>query len=315
MTNPGWGGGAAEGIPPQPRCVRHQDRPTSLSCNRCGRPACPDCLREAAVGYQCVDCVAAGQRDIRPVRGVAGNTVSQTPPVPVVTYTLMGLNVLAFLATLVQSRSVMNNQVGSSIFADWALNPGLVASGEWFRLIGSGFLHFGILHLAVNMYALYILGRDTEIVMGRSRYISVYLVSLLGGSASVMAFQPVFSGGGVSWTAGASGAIFGIMGAQAVILLRLRRSPVPIISVIAINVIISISLPGISFWGHAGGLLAGAAATAAFLYAPQWLGAGQDREKSVRIGWIGLGAVTVVMFGIIVMRVVQLREQYPFLAA
>ena len=108
------------------------------------------------------------------------------------------------------------------------------------------------------MYALYILGRDTEIVMGRSRYIGIYLVSLLGGSASVMAFQPVFSSlTALSWTAGASGAIFGIMGAQAVLLLRLRRSPVPIISVIAINVIISISLPGISFWGHAGGLVAG----------------------------------------------------------
>jgi len=151
----------------------------------------------------------------------------------------MGLNVLAFLATFAQSRSIMNNQVGSSIFANWALNPGLVASGDWFRLIGSGFLHFGILHLAVNMYALYILGRDTEIVMGRSRYVGIYLVSLLGGSASVMAFQPVFSSlTALSWTAGASGAIFGIMGAQAVLLLRLRRSPVPIISVIAINVII-----------------------------------------------------------------------------
>lgn len=96
---------------------------------------------------------------------------------------LDGLNVLAFLATFAQSRSIMNNQVGSSIFANWALNPGLVASGDWFRLIGSGFLHFGILHLAVNMYALYILGRDTEIVMGRSRYVGIYLVSLLGGSA------------------------------------------------------------------------------------------------------------------------------------
>lgn len=261
------------------------------------------------MGYQCVDCVAAGQRDIRPVRGVAGNTVHPTRATPVVTYSLMGLNVLAFLATFAQSRSIMNNQVNSSIFANWALNPGLVAQGEWLRLVGSGFLHFGILHLAVNMYALYILGRDTELVMGRSRYVGVYLVSLLGGSASVMAFQPVFSGHALSWTAGASGAIFGIMGAQAIILLRLRRSPVPIISVIAINVIISISLPGISFWGHAGGLVAGAAAAAAFLYVPQWLGAGQDRVKGVRIGWIGFGVVTVLTLGIIVLRVVRLRTQ------
>ena len=154
--------------------------------------------------------------------------MSPTRAVPVVTYTLMGLNVLAFLATFAQSRSIMNNQVGSSIFANWALNPGLVASGDWFRLVGSGFLHFGILHLAVNMYALYILGRDTEIVMGRSRYIGIYLVSLLGGSASVMAFQPVFSSlTALSWTAGASGAIFGIMGAQAVPSIAFASKPGP----------------------------------------------------------------------------------------
>ncbi|MGC0366762.1 membrane associated rhomboid family serine protease [Rhodococcus sp. 27YEA15] len=316
MTNPGWGGGANEGVPPRPRCVRHPDRPTALACTRCGRPACPECLREASVGYQCVDCVAAGQRDIRPVRGVAGNTVASGRVVPLVTYTLMGVNVLTFLVTVLQSRSVMNNQVGSALFLDWALNPALVAGGEWFRLIGSGFLHFGILHLAVNMYALYILGRDTEMVLGRSRYIALYLISLLGGSAAVMAFQSVFSSPtSLSWTAGASGAIFGVMGAQAVILLRLRRSPAPIISVIAINVVISVTLPGISFWGHAGGLVAGAAATAALLYAPQWLGAASDRVKAVRIGWIGLATVTVVTLGIIVLRVVQLRDQGLFLSS
>ncbi|MFC9786776.1 rhomboid family intramembrane serine protease [Rhodococcus sp. NPDC127528] len=315
MTNPGWGGGPGDGTPPQPRCVRHPDRPTGLSCTRCGRPACPDCLREASVGYHCVDCVAAAQRDVRPVRGVAGNAVTATRPTPVVTYALMAVNILVFLVTVLQAKSLMDNGAGtinrftgvatfeSPLFGWWVLSPDDVAQGDWIRLIGSGFLHFGLIHLAVNMFALYILGRDTELILGRARYLAVYGIALLGGSASVMAFE------GSGFTAGASGAIFGIMGAQAIILLKLRRSPAPIIGVIAINVIISVSLPGISFWGHLGGLVAGAAATAALLYAPQWLGAGQDRDKAVRIGWIGLAAVAVATLGVVGVRVVQLRSE------
>ncbi|MFF0817735.1 rhomboid family intramembrane serine protease [Rhodococcus sp. NPDC003318] len=316
MTNPGWGGAPGEGTPPQPRCVRHPDRPTGLSCTRCGRPACPDCLRPASVGQHCVDCVAEGNRHTATVRTVAGAPVRTGVPAPIVTYVLMGINVVVFLVTALQAKSVMDNGRGfvnqftgtavfdSTLFGRWVLSPVDVATGDWMRLLGSGFLHFGLLHLAVNMFALYILGRDTEVILGRARYVAVYLISLLGGSASVMAFEVA------GFTAGASGAIFGIMGAQAVILLKLRRSPAPIIAVIAINVIISLTLPGISFFGHLGGLVAGAAATAALLYAPQWFGAGQNRDRAVRIGWIGLGVVAVVTAGLIGLRVAQLRSEY-----
>lgn len=303
MTNPGWGGAANEGTPPQPRCVRHGDRPTSLSCNRCGRPACPDCLREAAVGYQCVDCVADGRRDVRQARTVAGAPIRAQQAAPLVTYILMALNIGVFLVTAAQSRSIMANESASQLFLEWALFPPAVADGQWVRVIGSGFLHFGIIHLAVNMFALYIIGRDTEMILGRARYTSVYLVSLLGGSAAVMALQTS------AVTAGASGAVFGLMGAQAVILLKLRRSPAPVLSIIAINVVISITIPGISLWGHLGGLLAGAASTAAFLYAPQALGAGDDREKAVRLGWVSLAVVCVAAVAVIGLRIVQLREQ------
>lgn len=315
MTNPGWGGGP-EGVPSQPRCVRHPDRPTGLSCTRCGRPACPECLHAASVGQHCVDCVAEANRRTAQVRTVAGARVRSGLPTPIVTYVLMGINVLVFLVTALQAKSLLDNGRGfvnpysgaavfdSSLFGRWVLSPLDVAAGDWMRLLGSGFLHFGLVHLAVNMFALYILGRDTELVLGRARYTAVYLISLLGGSASVMAFE------GAGFTAGASGAIFGIMGAQAVILLRMRRSPGPVLVVIAINVVISVTLPGISFWGHFGGLLAGALATAALLYAPQWLGAGQDREKAVRIGWIGLGVVSVLTLGVIGMRVAQLRSDF-----
>ncbi|CRK53861.1 Serine peptidase (modular protein) [Rhodococcus sp. RD6.2] len=316
MTNPGWGGGPGEGIPPQPRCVRHPDRPTGLSCTRCGRPACPECLRPASVGQHCVDCVAEDNRRTAQVRTVAGAPVRSGLPTPVVTYVLMAINVVVFLVTALQAQSVMDNGRGfvnpftgaavfdSELFGRWVLSPLDVANGDWMRILGSGFLHFGLLHLAVNMFALYILGRDTELVFGRSRYLCVYLISLLGGSASVMAFE---NGG---FTAGASGAIFGIMGAQAVILLKLRRSPAPVVGVIAINVIISVTVPGISIFGHLGGLVAGAAAAAALLYAPQWLGAGQDREKAIRIGWIGLAVVALVTVGLIGLRAAQLRSEF-----
>ncbi|MDJ0418283.1 rhomboid family intramembrane serine protease [Rhodococcus opacus] len=305
MTNPGWGGAANEGTPPQPRCVRHPDRPTALSCNRCGRPACPECLREAAVGYQCVDCVAAGQRDVRQVRNVAGAVTTQRA-VPLVTYILMAVNVGIFLITAAQSRSIMQNQAGSKLFADWALFPPAVVDGQIVRVLGSGFLHFGIIHLAVNMFALWVIGRDTELVLGRARYACVYFVSLLGGSAAVMLFQL----GAV--TAGASGAVFGLMGAQAVILLRLRRSPAPVISVIAVNVIISITIPGISLLGHLGGLVAGAAATAGILYGPQLLGAGNNREKAITVGWICLGVVVLVPLAVIAVRTLQLRASFGY---
>src|SRR5574340_321100 len=117
MTNPGWGG-AADGHtpPPLPRCVRHPDRPTALACTRCGRPACPDCLRAAAVGHHCVDCVAAGQRDMPRARTVADAPVRASTQTPLITYILIGLNVAVFTVTAAQSRSIMSNERGSRLF-------------------------------------------------------------------------------------------------------------------------------------------------------------------------------------------------------
>ncbi|UYP19049.1 rhomboid family intramembrane serine protease [Rhodococcus sp. Z13] len=305
MTNPGWGPAAEGGGPqPQPRCVHHPDRPTLLACSRCGRPACPECLRPASVGQHCVDCVVAAQRSAPQARTIAGAPVRTNRPTPIVTYALIALNVLIFGITAAQSGSVLNNERGSSLFIDWALWPPIIAAnGDWFRLLGSGFLHFGPIHLAVNMFALWVIGRDTELILGRARYLSVYLLSILGGSAAVMLLQT----GAV--TAGASGAVFGLMGAQAIILLRLRRSPTPVLTVVGLNVLISVTIPGISLWGHLGGLVAGAATTAALLYAPQYLGAGTDRDRIVRTGWFALGAVAVVILVVIALAVLRLRSQ------
>ncbi len=230
-----------------------------------------------------------------PVRTVVGAPAASS--YGLVTYIIMGLNVLAFAVTAVQSRSVMGNTSGSGLFQQWALYPPAVATGDVERLIGSGFLHSGPIHLLVNMFALYIIGRDLEAVLGRSRYIAVYVVSLLGGSASVMVLE---APGAV--TVGASGAIFGLLGAQAVILLKLKRSPTPVLAVIGLNIVISVSVPSISLWGHMGGLVAGAAASAAIVFLP-------SRTRSPWVGWIAVAGVAALALAIIAVRVLDLRAQ------
>lgn len=271
--------------PPAPTCYRHPDRVTGLACTRCGRPACPQCLQSAAVGQHCNDCVAQGRSDVRPV------ATAPTRATPYVTYALIAINVAIFAVTASQAHSITDNHF-SRLFYDWMLAPHAVAQGEWFRVIGSGFLHYGPLHLLVNMFALYILGRDTEMVLGRARFVAVYAVSLLGGSAAVMWLATD------AFTAGASGAIYGLFGAMTVILLRLKQSPVQMLVLIAINILISVSLPGISLWGHLGGLLAGTLATAGILFLPEWMKAG-SREAVVRIGWGAVAAIGVLVLALI----------------
>jgi membrane associated rhomboid family serine protease len=243
---------------PSAVCVRHKDRPTGLSCTRCGRPACPECLREASVGYQCVDCVGVARRGVR-----RGTTVAGAAPGtrPVVVPTLIALNVAIYLWTVVEAGSV-NGNAAAPLFNAWALVPRAVWEGEWWRILTSGFLHIGLIHLLFNMWALWVLGRDMEIVLGRVRFLAVYMVSLLGGSAAVMVFTANQE------VAGASGAVFGLMGGLAVVLRRMRVPAGQVIGLIAVNVVISVIIPGISLIGHLGGLVVGAGATAALVYAP-----------------------------------------------
>lgn len=277
-------------------CFRHPDRPTGLRCSRCGRPACPECLREAPVGFHCVHCVAEGRSQVRQPATVAGARLGLAPPV--ITYGLIGLNVLVFLLTVADAGGRLMHNENSSIFADFALWPYGVAQGDWWRVVGSGFLHYGPLHLLMNMFALYILGRDLETVLGRGRYLAVYAVSLLGGSASVMLFADPRTA-----TAGASGAIFGLMGGLVVVLLRLKRGLAPMVTVVALNVFISITVPGISLVGHLGGLVFGAAATAALVYAPR------ARGVSVQVG--ALVGLAVLAVGLAAGRALELRSQLP----
>jgi membrane associated rhomboid family serine protease len=273
------------GYPPGPPavCVRHPDRATGLSCVRCGRPACTECLREASVGHQCVDCVAQGQRRVRRATTVAGaSPVRSALVVPA----LIAMNTTIYVLTVVQARSVTEN-VNAELFNEWALVPRLVAAGEWWRVLTAGFLHIGLIHLVFNMLALWVLGRDMELVLGRGRFLAVYVVSLLGGSAAVMLFDPNQA------VAGASGAVFGLMGGLAVVLRRLRVPAGQVIGLIVVNVVISVVLPGISLLGHLGGLAVGAAATAALVYAPA-----RNRTSVQALALAGLTALVLLIMAV-----------------
>lgn len=287
-----------------PACWWHPNRQTGLRCTRCERPACPDCLREASVGYQCIDCVQVGQRQQSAAAqqyrraGFGRRTVAGAvaPKTAIVTPVLIVINVLVYALTAVQAGDPMNNQT-SELFREGVLWPfGISAGSEWLRLITSGFLHYGLLHLAMNMLALWVLGRDLELLLGRGRFIAVYAISLLGGSTAVFAFGEADTG-----TAGASGAIYGLMGAMAVAVFRLKLNPTGALMIIGLNVVLSVSIPGISLLGHLGGLLIGALAMGAMVYAP---------EKA-RAGWQAgtLAFLTVALVGLLFFRNTQLTAE------
>ncbi|ALE75490.1 protease [Pseudonocardia sp. EC080610-09] len=266
-------------------CVRHPDRPTGLACTRCDRPACPECLRPASVGQHCVDCLAESSRSAPRWRNVAGATRAGKP---VIVPALIAVNVAVFVLTVVTAGS-LNRNFDSPLFGLGALTPVDVADGQLWRLVTSGFLHIGPLHLAFNMFALWVIGREVEAVLGRARFTAVYGVSLLGGSAAVMLLSNPLGP-----TAGASGAVFGLMGALFVLLRRLRLPAGQVIGVIAINVVISFTLQGISWQGHLGGLVFGAAVTAALVY----LGAGSPNRRQVQIASIsGLALLALILIG------------------
>jgi membrane associated rhomboid family serine protease len=245
-----------------PVCYRHPGRPTYVSCVRCGRPACPDCLRPAAVGHQCVDCIKGQNRGVRQASGRFGGQVTAGATV---TWTLVAINVVCYIVELVYP-NIINDGVMVARF-----DPQIgVADGQVYRLITSAFLHeplgsgLGILHIAFNMWALIIVGPQLERVLGRLRFLAVYLVSALGGSVLYYLIAPV-----ATPALGASGAIFGLFGAWFVMARRMRVDARQIIGLIVLNLAIGFFVPNIGWQAHVGGLVAGAALTAAYAYAPR----------------------------------------------
>lgn len=240
-------------------CAFHPDRPTALSCTRCGRPACAEDLTPASVGFQCPVCVKEGRAGQRVARTHAGSRVGEQP---LVTYVLIGINVLIFALCAFQAGDVVD--VGNSwLSSHGALMPAMVGQGEYWRLFTSGFLHGGLIHIALNMVSLGLLGLPLERMFGRVRFLVVYLLSLLGGSVSVMWFEAE-----ISLTVGASGAIFGLIGALIVAFRRMRADPRQLVFLLAINLFITFRVDNISWQGHLGGLVVGAAAAAIMVYPP-----------------------------------------------
>lgn len=197
---------------------------------------------------------------MRRQRTVAGAQLSSKP---IVVPALIVANVLVFLVTAVQAGSGTQNS-SSVLFRELSLSPLGIIAGQWWGLVTSGFLHIGLAHLAMNMIALWVIGRDLELLLGRLRFASVYGLSLLGGSTAVFLFGELQAP-----VAGASGAVYGLMGGIAVAAFRLKVSLRPVMVVIAVNIVLTLSIPGLSLLGHLGGLIAGALATAALVYAPR----------------------------------------------
>lgn len=249
-----------------PACFRHPDRETWVSCVRCGRHACPDCLREAAVGQQCVECVREASQATPRARTVFGGRAVRSG---VVTWTLLGLNVLLYLVELVHPALAQDWWMLGYASATGQPPYQGVAAGQWYRLITSAFLpgtgSLGIMDIAFNMWALYAVGPSLEQLLGRVRFLAVYLLSAVGGSVLfyylAAQYQPAL---------GASGAIFGLFGAWFVVSRRLRLDSRGIVTLIAINLVLSFTFRSTIAWqDHIGGLITGALIAVAYAYAPR----------------------------------------------
>jgi membrane associated rhomboid family serine protease len=257
----------ADGGAAAPVCYRHPDRETYLSCVRCGRPACPDCLRSAPVGQQCVDCVREGNRGVRQPATVFGGRVVAGATV---TWVLVGLNVLFYLAEWVYPKVVHYYDMVAGAYDPTIHQVVGVAHGQPYRLITSAFLHepgltgFGPAHIIFNMWALILVGPALERLLGHLRFLTVYLLSALGGSVAFYFFAPANAS-----ALGASGAIFGLFGAYFVVSRRLHLDTRAIMFLIVLNLAISFAVPSVAWQDHVGGLITGGLLTAAYAYAPR----------------------------------------------
>ena len=273
-------------------------------------------MRDAAVGFQCPTCVAEGARSTRQARAPYGGTRSANPALT--SLVLIGLNAavwLAIVATggrasalldrfglLVGERCDPVGQAGyypqvpaealcvSQVNGTWVSG---VADGAWWQLLTSAFTHVEIWHIGVNMLALWFLGPQLELALGRLRYLALYLISALAGSTLVMWFTP-----SLTQTVGASGAIFGLLGALLVLAHKVGGNVSQIGGWLLLNAVITFTVPNISWQGHLGGFLGGALVAVVLIHSP----------RSRRGLWqlVGLGAITLLLLTALAVRIAAL---------
>ncbi len=271
-------------------CYRHPNRETGLHCSSCGRAICPECMTHASVGLRCPECAGRQSRVIRPRAGAAAMRM------PTVTYVLIAANVVMFLLTT--NLNQLNTGFGfsgaspiNSLGYRLALWGPAVANGDYWRLVTAAFVHDGLLHIAFNMYALWVLGSVFERVVGPVRLLAVYFVSLLAGSFGALYLTPN------SPTVGASGAIFGLMGALFV--LERQRGISSIMGGIGVWIVINLAFTfsaggAISIGGHIGGLIGGGLAGFALSgYGRGHMAYGKV-TPAVALGLIAIAVVSVI---------------------
>ena len=246
-------------------------------------------MNSAPVGFQCPECVSAGQAAVREPRTVFGGRLTSSSTV---TITLIGICVAIFVVQFL---------VGvNAVASNWGMWPAAVAvNDEWYRLLTSVFLHGSWLHLAFNMYVLFVLGPPLERLLGHVRFLALFLIAGLGGAVASFSFSTINT-----VSVGASGAIFGLMGALVVAGRHLRADITQVLVLIGINVVIGFIAPGVDWRAHLGGLVTGAAVAFVFSKAPR--GASQTLVQV-----IGLGVIVLVLAGIAVYRADQIAQLVP----
>lgn len=261
-------------------CYRHPDRQSYVLCQRCGRTICPQCQTQAAVGVQCPECVREGRASAPRRKPAVVTAFRPGSGQPVVTYTIIALCVLIWVL------QILPNSPVTRVLVYW---PPLTAVEPW-RMVTSVFAHSqgSIFHILLNMYSLFIFGPILERLLGRIRFLALYLISGFGGSVAVLLLAPS------SAVLGASGAIFGLLGAFFVIQRRLGGNNIQLLIVIGINLVIGF-LPGfnISWQAHVGGLIAGAAV--AFVY----LRTRRPEQRNLQILLVSLVAVALIALTIV----------------
>ncbi|MEU6677081.1 rhomboid family intramembrane serine protease [Streptomyces sp. NPDC046853] len=279
-----------------PGCYRHPDRETGISCTRCERPICPECMISASVGFQCPECVREGSGTghapaANQPRTIAGGSIAADPRL--ITKILVAINVLVFIAIQVNDRLVGD----LALIGEWPPYPYAptegVAEGQWYRLVTSMFAHQEIWHIAFNMLGLWWLGGPLEAALGRTRYLALYLLSGLAGSALTYVLV-----GASDASLGASGAIFGLLGATAVLMRRLNYDMRPVIALLALNMLFTFTWSGIAWQAHVGGLIAGVVIAYGMVHAP--------RERRALVQWGTCAVVLILVLATVVIRTAQL---------